>query len=487
MHLRRHSKPQRPCRDAKPTARGALHVSEPRTPSRKIDLPLLLALWLFEFSVVLAVFALYNKGERSFAAIAGHKIGKILVFAIVAAGMSLVFSLWRCLRPVHGGRRRALLTCGLGVFVTALTFTVVEVALRAVAKTTPRGEFVGSLRLLPKNWNATSERIRAVLDETANQPPFLVHHPILGWTIGKSRSGANGESFSSTEGLRSAVVGISYSDRQPEFRIALVGDSHTFGNEIRFEETWGHQLETLMGPDVQVLNFGVDGYGVDQAFLRYREDVRAWKPDLVIFGLSEHDLYRSISVYGFLVFPESDFPFAKPRFTLTSDGLELINVPVLQPGEILASASIHELPFVSYDASYERSKWQRQFYHSSYAVRFALSRFQRRSFRPQVNARMQHDLNAALLDAFARLAESEGSTPLLVYLPTKLASLSGRSEARGETFSQQILRGAEYPQADLTRCLEEVDPADRYGIGHYTPHACVVVARCLRDEVARLR
>jgi lysophospholipase L1-like esterase len=62
-------------------------------------------------------------------------------------------------------------------------------------------------------------------------------------------------------------------------RIAVVGDSFTFGLEVRYEDTWPYQLERALGPEFRVLNLGVDGYGVDQAFLRYRRDVLAWRPE----------------------------------------------------------------------------------------------------------------------------------------------------------------------------------------------------------------
>jgi hypothetical protein len=61
-----------------------------------------------------------------------------------------------------------------------------------------------------------------------------------------------------------------------------------------------------LGPQVQVLHFGVDGYGVDQAYLRYQRDVRPWHPDLVILGFINHDLHRSLAVYSFVSFPSLD-------------------------------------------------------------------------------------------------------------------------------------------------------------------------------------
>ena len=106
--------------------------------------------------------------------------------------------------------------------------------------------------------------------------------------------------LSSVEGLRSPRVGMSFAGIPAKRRIAIVGDSFTFGLEVPYGQTWGHQLEVLLGPGVQVLNFGVDGYGVDQAFMRYQRDVAAWRPDVAILSVIDDDLRRTMGVYGFL-------------------------------------------------------------------------------------------------------------------------------------------------------------------------------------------
>jgi len=84
--------------------------------------------------------------------------------------------------------------------------------------------------------------------------------------------------FSSVEGIRSAGPDVRFAHRSARRRVALIGDSNAFSFEVPFEESWGHHLQQLLGADAQVLNFGVDGYGIDQIYLRYRRDVRPWKP-----------------------------------------------------------------------------------------------------------------------------------------------------------------------------------------------------------------
>ena len=49
-----------------------------------------------------------------------------------------------------------------------------------------------------------------------------------------------------------------------------------------------------------------------------------------------------------------------------------------------------------------------------------------------------------------------------------------------------MLREAGIPHLDLTACLEGLDPAARFGPGHYAPGGNAAVAECLSDDVRRL-
>jgi len=97
---------------------------------------------------------------------------------------------------------------------------------------------------------------------------YLVADELLGWTVGPNRGQRGGLYFSSYEASRSAALNVHYAIRQPQYRIATVGDSFTFGDEVSFEASWPNRLEEQLGSKIQVLNFGVTGCGIDQAYLR---------------------------------------------------------------------------------------------------------------------------------------------------------------------------------------------------------------------------
>jgi len=68
-------------------------------------------------------------------------------------------------------------------------------------------------------------------------------------------------------------------------RIAALGDSSTFGLEVRAEEAWPAQLAAELesrGMRAEVLNAGVVGYTVRQGIERYLALVRPYRPDVVV-------------------------------------------------------------------------------------------------------------------------------------------------------------------------------------------------------------
>jgi hypothetical protein len=409
--------------------------------------------------------------------------------------------------------RRFWPTLVLNVWSLILGFGAVEVALRMLATYTPVGPVVANVALLPKDWKAVAAQNQTVLDKAAASKTYLVFDSMLGWNVGKNRqSGDYNRAFqerylsqldnpgernrmahyqpdqhlylSSAEGLRSSRAGASLASEPRKRRIALIGDSFTFGLEVPYEQTWGHQLERSLGPDFQVLNFGVDGHGVDQAFLRYRRDVRSWQPEVVILGIITDDLRRTMCVYGFLCFPTSEIPFPKPRFVLNADTLALLNQPLLSPDSVLAAKSISELPFITYDPAYDPSQWEARFYHRSFAVRFLLSRFPRWPVpAAAVSDQANRDINAQLIRSFARTAQENGSIPLVVYFPSREAFVDNGAL---ESWGKQVLLSSGVPFIDTTGCVEKVPPAERFVIIHYSAATNAAVARCLLEPLERV-
>jgi lysophospholipase L1-like esterase len=80
------------------------------------------------------------------------------------------------------------------------------------------------------------------------------------------------------------------------FRVALLGDSYAEALQVEQDEAFWYVLEGLLndcaavaGRRVEVVNFGVSGYGTAQQLLTLRERVWAYEPDLVLLAVTTNN------------------------------------------------------------------------------------------------------------------------------------------------------------------------------------------------------
>jgi len=451
------------------------------------DVLLLIALYIFEVSALLVLVVTHKK-----------PIGALLVRPAGVTGLPLLIAgplllgaagviVYRWATRARRDARRFGLTVALNLVPVLVLLGACEIAVRLLAVRTPRGPVFMERTLLPWTWADVLAHNGALLERTSLKGSYLVADETLGWVIRPDRRSADDRYFSSVEGLRSSRPGEVFAARAPRRRVAIVGDSFTFGLEVGFEDTWGYRLERALGPDAQVLNFGVDGFGVDQAYLRYRRDVRAWRPDVVIFGLITHDLYRSMATYTFLSFPGWPFPFAKPRFVVRDDGLSLLNVPLPAPQTILAASSITELPFIEYDPGYVAEDWEWNVLDRSWLFRYFVSSYRHAMGRDERSSEKQVvRLNQEIVRAFLRDARADGAIPLVLYFPSRVDFRQLGRDAGWTSLGQRMLRGGDIPHVDLTSCVAALAPAARFGPQHYSPGGNAAVAGCLTDRVRGL-
>lgn len=396
---------------------------------------------------------------------------------LVASGV-----LVRFLSGSQGRNRDRRYAVIMSLLVIVLAGGISEAALRIAAVERHNGTFVGKFRLLPRQWREFADRQRTMLASSKT-----TGDDTLGWTAGANRKSEDGLSEISAEGLRSATQGEVLRNGLGNCRVALVGDSFTFGDGVRFEDSWGYRLEQLLPKGCRVLNFGVGGYGIDQMYLRYKRDVPSWKSNLVILSFIDPDLHRTMSAYGFLIVDQIPFPLMKPRFVLDQRGIpNIVNQPLPKAEDIFMLPSIHDVPFIEYDEKYNRTDWDRPQWrgvYRSYFLRFLISiyRFSEKD-RPFVSDADMRALNSSLLHAFVDAVHKDGATPLLVYLPNK-RDFKKKSPWIPEGL--QILQNAQLEHVDLTSCLKRDSepnhfiPMGKAGGGHYTLQANAAVAACL--------
>ena len=452
------------------------------------DIVLLSALFLCEISLALMVLTAYRISLKpSFVSFLQSRPGYLFAAAVVGLVASSFTIVYRYYQGERGRSGAFKMTVAMNIVTVLMLVTLGEGAIRALYKETPTGDVLGGTYLYPREWGKVVSNFRDTFRSQLGKVPFHVYDDLLGWTIAPSRRSEEGPYYSSAEGLRSREVGTVLADQPATTRIALVGDSYTFAQEVSFDESWGRQLELRLGKNFQVLNFGVMGYSIAQAYLRYVNEVRSWHPDVVIFGLIDHDLVRAMGVYSFLTFPEGYAPFATPRFVMTDGQLTLLNTPLPSPEQIFSARSINELPYIEYDQSYFPAEWDRPYWTfltRSYFFRWI------ESWLPIWNDQRPEMSNAAMkvicreiFQAFVNRVRADGSIPILVYLPSWGAAESYPSGY--DPLAQLIARDAGLQYTDLTECLSKVPFADRLmPRRHYSPKANEAIASCLHEVVS---
>ena len=148
----------------------------------------------------------------------------------------------------------------------------------------------------------------------------------LGWSLRplshgtSNRTGYEIEYRINSKGLRGPEV--SYANSEGRFRIIVLGDSRTFGFGVPIEKHFSTLLQGYF-KDVEVINLGVGGFGVDQELLYLRLEGVRYQPDIVLAYVAHYGGHRHMHT--------ERFGKKKPRFVLDDGNLALVNLPSKQP------------------------------------------------------------------------------------------------------------------------------------------------------------
>lgn len=442
------------------------------------------ALILFELSLVVLATTFYMKGEQPLLAFVLSRPGIAFLGALALLSLSTWSVVHRYVAQRRSPSRHFHLVIVMNLAMVFFLLITGELVVRMGTRSEAGSQFFGRVELKPRDWGQTKAYYRALWEKNKNSDaPLLVYDDQMGWDIGRNGFGApkgEGPYWSSAEGIRAPQNGVALINNEVRTKIALVGNSFTFGEEVSFEETWGFRLDQLLGPQVQVLNFGVPGYGLHQAYLRYRKEVRRWKPQVVIFGFISHNLLRTMRVYPFLSV-QWDIPFSEPRFDFRNGALTNLNPVPLSPDAIFAKKSIQKLPLLKYDPGYVPRDWQRCWYHASYLVRLLVSVFPAwHTERSETADEMMLLINGEILKSFMHEVQEDGATPFVLYFPIREDFASSSSFP---SLGKRMLEQAGIPYIDTTPCLLEVDSRDRFLRGHYSPMGNEAVAKCVHNAI----
>jgi hypothetical protein len=328
----------------------------------------------------------------------------------------------------------------------------------------------------------------------AGEEPYYPFDPELGWTV--RPNGRLPLYRANAQGIRADVE---YALEPPPgvLRIAAFGDSFVHGTEVANPDTWPALLAALR-PGLEVLNFGVGGYGVDQAWLRWRRDGRRFAPQIVLIGFMTEDVHRSVNRFRPFQAPRHLEPRAKPRFALRDGGLALLPNPLpdLDAYRELLAREAEVIPRIGEGDAFYEALWKPAPLGALPSAR--LLRFARNALSPtrtlvggRLNPRSEaFEVTARVIEAFHDEALAEGSLPVVVLLPTRgdfERRRDGKPDARAPLRDRLARKGV--ATLDALACFE---PPRRVRTlvfmkgGHYGAPTNRVIARCLLEELDRL-
>ena len=125
-------------------------------------------------------------------------------------------------------------------------------------------------------------------------PVFMQPHDTLGWSYIPYVEGYSAHEATAWVQINSAGFRDQHRERvkpSSAFRIAVLGDSFTDNSNVDFDDAFPTVVERELSScggfkkqEVEVLNFGVSGYGTAQSYLLLQQQVLSYAPDLVVLA-----------------------------------------------------------------------------------------------------------------------------------------------------------------------------------------------------------
>lgn len=294
-----------------------------------------------------------------------------------------------------------------------------------------------------------------------------------------------------------------------ESLMATFGDSFTHCDQVDHDETWQHYLSKKIGKNV--FNFGVGGYGTDQAYLRFRRKYPLVKTPVSTLALVPENISRVANVYRKFYFPATGGQITKPRFTLDGEGkLRLLENPVKNPDELIKlrdPAFLHRIG--QNDFWYMRNDYPVfgfPFLKIFFSKRFWLevrylksdARIDDMMARPayynDIWKSPEKDVLLAIFDAFVKDAGAMGTEPVIMVIPSKVEARFLFDKGRLPESVRIILdhcRAKGYNVFDavtgLVRNARTESDIDSYYVGHVSARGNRLIAGAFHEFLAEKR
>jgi lysophospholipase L1-like esterase len=177
---------------------------------------------------------------------------------------------------------------------------------------------------------AAARMLRSSIEPTGNQYVFYQFDPLLGWVNQPNVTGIYRRAefsyplVTNRHGMRYRDVNLVRSEGV--YRVAVLGDSFTWGIGVADKDRFTERVETIFQGRVEMLNFGVSGYGPIQYLIQLPR-ILEFHPDAVLIAFCLGNDFQDNVFYR-------RYGYYKPYSALT-DPIEIRGYP-------LQNAKLHE-------------------------------------------------------------------------------------------------------------------------------------------------
>lgn len=329
------------------------------------------------------------------------------------------------------------------------------------------------------------------LDITESYESYMSkHHPRLGWISSSARVDAAG----------SRPIPAFPDPIKTRACVSLYGDSFTEGAGVDHEHAWSNLLSVRL--NCRVANFGVSGYGTDQAYLRFLDNPTD-QAKVVILGFLSENIVRNVNQLRNLI-STSTACFLKPRFILDDHGqLTLVPKPLLTKE---AYNHLRKKPELVLDHEFflpgGPSGYRKMEFPYTWGIFRVLPLLFKNVvlrqgtyydlYRPDHPSRAV-DLTCAVMEDFRREARRRGKRPLILVIPTHIDLAYYRSQ--GKWIYQPVTdrlaeKGLEFIDAGpgFISCLGKADLETLYSpktMYHLNENGNAVLAEIVYERLKR--
>lgn len=332
---------------------------------------------------------------------------------------------------------------------------------------------------------AEQTAVSADANETQSRSGMKMFHPVLGWDY------PPGVEYKDPAGVAYRHGPLGERRTCTSFQtdlIATYGDSFTYCSDVEDCHTWQTYLGEMI--ETNVLNFGVAGYGTDQAYLKYELNAPRVVTPIVMLCILPDNINRVVNTFRTFYAFNDRLALTKPRYIKRNDSFELIPNPL---GSAQDVAKLKEPAFVAklgeQDYWYQKDmnrpyfgfpyiitliRWRETILHY---LTFDLSLSRKGSSRPFYPNNLFEEpeplaIMCHIVDLFVHTARARNSIPVIVLMPHRELieeAVKHRVSRIANLVTYLDVKG--YPYIDLITVLADDQPSRRQLGQWYREHA----------------